>query len=171
MSTHFNRYWIIVVSMLAICFIAGSVVLTIKLIKYRPTEIIVSLTNFSEYPTEIYIDGAVANPGIYPASMNDSIQDLVQAAGILTDINTTHLKLFIADMNSIDHSNTQKVNINRAETWLLEALPGIGQVKAQAIVDYRTDNGSFRRIEDLVKVEGISKTTLDILRNMITVEE
>ncbi len=74
-------------------------------------------------------------------------------------------------MNSISHSNTQKVNINRAEIWLLEALPGIGQVKAQAIVDYRTNNGSFRRIEDLIKVEGISKTTLDILRNMITVEE
>ncbi len=49
MSTYFNRYWIAVISMLAICFIAGSVVLTIKLIKYRPTEIVVSLTKFSEH--------------------------------------------------------------------------------------------------------------------------
>jgi len=40
-------------------------------------------------------------------------------------------------------------------SWVLEALPEIGEVTAQAIVDYRSENGSFRRIEDLLKVSGI----------------
>jgi len=50
-------------------------------------------------------------------------------------------------------------------------LPGIGQGKAQAIVDYRNQHGPFRRIEDVLKVEGIGSGTLDKIKNLITVED
>ncbi|MGD0353399.1 MAG: ComEA family DNA-binding protein [Dehalococcoidia bacterium] len=53
----------------------------------------------------------------------------------------------------------------------MDALPGIGPGRAQAIVDYRSQNGPFRRIEDLLNVEGIGESTLDRMRDLITVED
>ena len=49
----------------------------------------------------------------------------------------------------------QKIDINRAEAWLLEALTGIGESKAQAIIAYHQQNGGFKHITEITKVEGI----------------
>jgi competence protein ComEA len=65
----------------------------------------------------------------------------------------------------------QKVDINRAEAWLLQALPGIGEVRARAIVDYRQQNGSFRNINELLEVEGIGMDTYEKIKPLITVAE
>ena len=61
------------------------------------------------------------------------------------------------------------VNINTASKDELDVLPGIGPVKAQAIVDYRKANGPFKSVEDLKKVNGIGDATFDKLKGDITV--
>src|SRR5205085_12628215 len=60
------------------------------------------------------------------------------------------------------------VNINTATKEQLDALPGIGPVKAQAIVDYRTKNGNFKSIDDLKKVPGIGDATFDKVKGDVT---
>ena len=55
------------------------------------------------------------------------------------------------------------MNINTADSEELETLPGIGPVKAQAIVDYRNESGNFSSIEDLDNVKGIGAKTLEKL--------
>lgn len=65
----------------------------------------------------------------------------------------------------------EKVNINTADADELDALPGIGPVLAQRIIDWRTANGPFTSPEDLLQVSGIGQTTLDGLRDRITTEE
>jgi len=55
--------------------------------------------------------------------------------------------------------------------WLLEVLPGIGEVLAQRIADYRSKNGPFKRIEDLLKVSGIGPATLEKIKDYITVSD
>jgi competence protein ComEA len=64
---------------------------------------------------------------------------------------------------------SQRIDLNRADVWLLTALPGIGAVTAQRIVDYRQANGPYRSLSDLLKVEGIGQATLDKIAGYVTV--
>lgn len=61
------------------------------------------------------------------------------------------------------------VNINTADADTLTALPGIGQVLAERIVAYRRQNGSFRAIEEITKVEGIGEKKAEAILDLITV--
>lgn len=63
----------------------------------------------------------------------------------------------------------QKIDINRAEAWLLEALPGIGESKAQAIIAYRQQNGGFGHIIEITKVDGIGPAIYEDIKDLITV--
>ena len=61
------------------------------------------------------------------------------------------------------------VNINTADVDTLTALPGIGRVLAERIVAYRRQNGSFRAIEEITKVEGIGEKKAEAILELITV--
>ena len=63
------------------------------------------------------------------------------------------------------------VNINTADKKTLASLPGIGEVKAEAIIQYRKDHGEFKNAEDLVKVKGIGPNTIKKLAKDITIKE
>lgn len=66
-------------------------------------------------------------------------------------------------------SQVESVNINTASIEELQkSLKGIGKVKAQAIVDYRTSNGPFTSVDQLLEVKGIGKGTLDKNRDRIS---
>lgn len=61
------------------------------------------------------------------------------------------------------------VNINTADKATLISLNGVGEVKAQAIIDYREADGPFRVIEDIMKVKGIGPATFAAIKSGITV--
>jgi len=65
----------------------------------------------------------------------------------------------------------EQININTASARELTRLPGIGEVKAQAIVDYRAENGPFQSVEELTGVPGIGEGILNQLREYATVGE
>ncbi len=63
----------------------------------------------------------------------------------------------------------EPVDVNRADEEQLQAVPGIGPSTARRIIDWRTENGRFERLEDLLNVRGIGVTTLEKLRPYVTV--
>ncbi len=169
MSSHLDKYWLLIVAFLLISLIAGGAVLAIKQSSHKPIEISLSSTTPSQYKGDIYIDGAVANPGFYPLREGDTIEALIQAAGTTPDADLSHIKIYVPKTK--ESYPPQKISLNRAEVWLLDALPGIGPDRAQAIADYRNQHGPFKRIEDLLKVDGIGRSTLDRIRDLITLED
>jgi comEA protein len=73
--------------------------------------------------------------------------------------------------NSTDAKPTPStlVNINTATAQELDSLPGIGMHMAQRIVDYRQKNGPFKRLEDLMGVQGIGEKNFLKLKPLITI--
>ena len=63
------------------------------------------------------------------------------------------------------------LDLNHATAQELTTLPGIGEVLAQRIVDYREAHGPFRSVDELIAVEGIGEGKLEKLRELVTVEE
>lgn len=124
----------------------------------------------------VYVEGEVVKPGVYVLGRGALISDAIEAAGGFTSS---------ADRSSVNLSGTpkdgaqihiykvgevpQKVNINIAEVWLLESLPGIGEILAQRIVDYRMAKGYFQSIDDLKQVDGIGASVFEKIKDKIAV--
>jgi len=164
-----DRFYLFVTVFLVIAAIAGGVTLAVQHSRSQPVEIVLSQTEPPELSGELYIGGAVANPGIYPLKEGDTLQMLLSGAGVEPDADLSHIGLYIPREG--ESELPQKIDINRAETWLLEALPGIGEVIAQRIAGYRSENGPFKRIEDLLKVSGIGEGTFEQIKDYITVSD
>ena len=62
------------------------------------------------------------------------------------------------------------IHLNTASRYDLARVPGIGQTKAQAIVEWRQEHGPFRLVDDLLQVSGIGPETLEALKDYVTVE-
>jgi len=164
-----DRVYLIITVLLAIAAIAGGTMLARQQRQNQPVEIVLSQTQLPELTGRVYIVGAVASPGIYPLREGDTLQTLLSGAGVELNADLSQIKIYVPRKG--EGQTPQKIDINRAETWLLEALPGIGKELAQRIVDYRSQNGPFRTIENLLKVSGIGQGTFDKIKDYITVSD
>ncbi len=72
------------------------------------------------------------------------------------------------DNQNVNNTNT-KININTASVDELKTISGIGDAKANAIIEYRQKNGNFKSIEDIINVSGISETLFSKIKENITV--
>ena len=167
-TDRFNKYWALIILILVVIIASGSGIIWSK---YSQSQIIeISLAPSPVLRGEIHISGAVNNPGFYPLAADDSLGDIIRAAGGTTDgADLSQIRLHISKLG--DGEQVQKVDINRAEAWLLQALPGIGETRAQAIIDYRQQNGRFRHITELLKVDGIGPTTYERIKHLVMVAD
>jgi competence protein ComEA len=166
--TKSNKFWASFSLLLIIVIVVGGIIIWSKYSRSQPIEIMLSPA--TEISGQISVTGAVNAPGIYPLKSSDSIDALLQAAGgATTEADLNGIRFYIP--TSDETEMPQKVNLNRAEAWLLQALPGIGETKAQAIIDYCQQNGGFRHISEITEVEGIGAETYEKIKNLVTVSD
>jgi len=167
-ASKLNQYWgLITILLVAIITISGIVTWS-GWNRSQAIEISIPVTQARQ--GEIYVSGAVSNPGFYPLKAGDNIEALIQAAGGATaSADPGRLKLYLPQAE--EQEQPQKIDLNRSEAWLLKALPGIGETKAQAIIDYRQQNGQFNNILELTRVEGIGTVTYETIKHLITVAD
>jgi competence protein ComEA len=67
------------------------------------------------------------------------------------------------------HAFAGGIDLNTADAAALETLPGIGESKAAAIIQYRTDHGGFKSVDELDNVSGIGPSTLASVRDLVSV--
>ena len=144
--------------------------------------------------TVIFVDikGAVKNPGVYQMKVGDRVKDAIDAAGGLTeeaDSQKVNLAKRLEDQMVIvvpkvgeeaeeipagetrkEATKEGKVNINTATVEELKTLKGVGEKKAEAIIEYRKKNGSFQTKEDLMKVRGIGKKLFESFQERIVTQ-
>ena len=78
--------------------------------------------------------------------------------------------LVMFTLGGIAYAGHGQVNINTATTDELQWLPGINEMLAQNIIEFRQVNGAFTSVDDLVKVDGMSKGKLREIRNFVKLE-
>lgn len=118
----------------------------------------------------IYVGGEVASPGHYPLQPDTAVTDLLNTAGG-SSLPEGDYRLVLGAVATDNSTNPQLIDINRAEAWLLEALPGIGQTRAAAIVAYREEHGPFQSVSAITLVPGISRTVYEDILPYITIED
>jgi len=163
-----SKYWGLTIIFLVVIIAVSGIIIWTKYSPGQPVEIFISPSQ--ELQGRVYVDGAVNSPGLYSLKAGDSVEAVIQASGGTTDnADLDRLRLYVPELSETYWP--QKIDINRAEAWLLEALPGIGKTKAQAIIDYRQQNGLFQNINELTKVEGIGITIYEQIKDLITVAD
>jgi competence protein ComEA len=135
------------------------------------------------------LKGAIVQPGVYELEGGARVHELLKMAGGLTSeadelaINLAApledgMVIYIPKKGEVtDYSQTShqeqddgKVNINVALSEELQTLTGIGPSKAEAIIAYRDENGSFKELEGLLEVSGIGQKSFEKLKDEITIK-
>jgi competence protein ComEA len=140
--------------------------------------------------TELVVDvaGKVRRPGIAVLPPGSRVVDALEAAGGAragVDLAGHNLARLVVDGEQIlvgvapapgvagtlgpaPPEGTSLVNLNTADQVTLETLPGVGPVTAGAILAWRTDNGGFTSVDELLEVDGIGEATLEDLAPLVT---
>jgi competence protein ComEA len=143
----------------------------------------------------VHAAGQVANPGVYSVPAGARVADVLTAAGgtlAEADVAQLNLAAKVADGERVwvpklgeappavaaagpgpggagAKTLTGPVDLNTATAEQLDQLPGVGPATAQAILTWRTRNGRFRSVADLLEVPGIGPAKLEALRPLVKV--
>lgn len=182
-----ERYRWIVVALLAVPLAAGIGVLIGERSR-DPAPLVIQPPQEEPGELQVYVTGAVSNPGVYPLWEGARWIDALEAAGGAAadaDLTRVNLARRAVDQDQVIVPRTGEappvvagaaqspgplVNVNTASQEELESLPGIGEVRAQSIIQSRTVDGAFAQPEDLVLRKLVPRSVFDDISGLIVVD-
>ena len=143
----------------------------------------------------VYVCGEVNDPGVYHLPNKSRVCDAIESAGGMTDdagrdfwnlasevydgqmiyvptkeeVESGSVPKSDTENTDVSSGDSSKININTASKEELMTLAGIGESKADNIIKYRQENGSFSAVEDLTNVSGIGESIFNKIKDSITV--
>lgn len=154
----------------------------------RMEPVTISIETLADERMQVSIGGAVATPGVVEVPVGARLQQVVEEAGGFSadaDLSSLNLAGRVGDGEHIEIPSTRGavsdqgaipvgsatglVDINTAGAVELDELPGIGDVLAGRIIDYRETNGPFTSVDQLADIEGISPRLVDQIRPFVTI--
>lgn len=171
---------------LIILIVIGGGIILFSYQKPEPIEIKETEDVTSAQEIKVDIEGAVEHPGVYTFSEGNRVEDAIFAAGPKEDADLSKVEMSLAAKltdgqriivptkgevasSTFGTSSEGKININTASQSELDTLPGVGEVTAQKIIDYRQSQGGFKSIEDVKNVKGIGEKKFEDMKDYITV--
>jgi competence protein ComEA len=147
-----------------------------------PAAVATTVHEHSSATIVVSVVGRVATPGLMTLPEGARVADAVRAAGGASDADSVALNMArrLADGEQVyvgipappeagPMAKPAKVDLNAASVSQLDGLPGVGQVTAQRIVDWRTQHGRFAAVEQLRQVDGIGDSRFARLKDLVTV--
>jgi len=141
-----------------------------------PVAEISSVASASGAQIVVAVSGRVYKPGLVRLPAGSRVADAIDAAGGIlpdTDVSTLNLARKLTDGElvtvGIDAAASPggKVSLNSATPAQLDVLPGVGPVLAQRIIEYRTQHGGFKSVNELRQVDGIGEATFNRLKELV----
>jgi len=125
--------------------------------------------NIIEYQAEI--KGEIINPGVYSINDDETLEDLINKAGGLTnEADISHLSLLKDivhnDVIVIPKKEKNKISLNTATKEELMTLKGIGESKANLIIDYRNHH-TFKSIDEIMNIKGIGEKIFENIKDKL----
>lgn len=103
------------------------------------------------------------------SAKNSTVQTTATARETLNSAKASAIEKATSTQSTLKNTTKKsKININTADVETLQALEGIGEVKAKAIVEYRKKHGHFKKAADLTKVSGIGDSTVTKIKSAIS---
>ena len=168
-SDWYRKYGRFIYIFLLVMAVTAGILLSVRHPPDSREIILVQPDKLQNQSIEISISGQVAYPGIYLVNEDDTIRDIIARAGGNVNEDYSNIQIDLVPSYASTFAESQKININTAAEWLLDALPGIGAEKARAIIDYREQNGPFKYVEELKNVPGIGDSIFNDIKDLIKV--
>ncbi len=145
----------------------------------------VNLVKAEEYQIKVFLSGDVSKPGLYELPPGSRVNDLlilsgeierqpeikVNLARILTDGEEVKIPSAVSSpTGDLSEPDLVLISLNTATLDQLDTLPGIGKTRAQAILDYRLQVGSFTSLDELSLVPGLSADLIEEIKPYLTIE-
>lgn len=166
----------------ALLLVVALGILLLRPSQQEPIQVILPAASAATAELKVYVSGAVQSPAVYVLGSEDRVEDALRAAGGPADGADLDRINLASKLRDGDHllvprrgetlppntAGAPKLNLNAATQRELEALPGIGEVRARQVIESRTSEGLFLDSTELLTRQILPLSVYERVKDLVT---